>query len=103
MSLSVPALTTTVSALRYQLRRMDRAAQVLSAAGLEDLPGLAPEASADAGKNGSAVGAGAGDFTEAMLTMLQAQRAALAQLRTIQMKEQMLKDLADPEHDGPGH
>lgn len=108
MSLSVPALTSAVTALRYQLRRMDQAAQVISAAGLKDMPDLDQEQDSwytePRPKEQDSVG---GEFTEAMVTMLKAQRDAIAQLRTLEAKQEMtreiLETISDPEGDGPGH
>lgn len=120
MSLSVPALTTTVNALRYQLRRMDQAAQVIAASGLKDMPEPAqadPSWYAENQPEGAdswyreprpesqpSIG---GEFTDAMVTMLKAQRAALAQLRTLeqhhQLSQEIMDQLSDPEGDGVGH
>jgi flagellar basal body rod protein FlgC len=70
-------------------RRVDRSAEQIASVGLNDLPTDA----ADAGMPGlPATTGGSADLTEAMTSMLIAQRAFSAQLRVLRTADEMLKD-----------
>lgn len=92
MSVSGTAITTALSALKMYSRRVDRSAEQIATVGLTDTPTDAT----DSGMPGlPATGAGAADLTEAMTSMLIAQRAFSAQLRVLRTADEMLQESVD--------
>lgn len=93
MPVSGTAITTALSALKLYSGRVDLAAGQIASAGLFEpptdpndpsgMPGLPPAAG------------GAVDLTEAMTSMLIAQRAYSAQLRVLKTADEMLQDSVD--------
>jgi hypothetical protein len=92
MSVSGTAITTALSALKMYSRRVDRSAEQIASVGL-DLP---TDAGDSAGMPGLPSTSGpAVDLTDAMTSMLIAQRAFSAQLRVLKTADEMLKESVD--------
>ena len=90
MSVSGTAITTALSAIRMYSRRVDRSAELIASAGLTELP---TDPSDAAGMPGLAPASPeAADLTEAMTSMLIAQRAFSAQLKVLRTADEMLKE-----------
>ncbi len=93
MSVSGTAITTALSALKMYSRRVDRSAGQIASFGLTDLP---TDAGDSAGMPGLPATSGGGvDLTDAMTSMLIAQRAFSAQLRVLKTADEMLKESVD--------
>jgi hypothetical protein len=93
MSVSGTAISTALSALRMYSRRVDRSAEQIASFGLTDLP---TDPGDSAGMPGLPASTGEGvDLTEAMTSMLIAQRAFSAQLRVLKTADEMLKESVD--------
>ncbi len=82
-----PALATAARALRTYGQQVDQAAQDIARAGLP----VAAEAAGDV-VAGEVTPAAAVDLSEAEVRMLIAQRAFMAQLRTIRAADEMLAE-----------
>jgi Flagellar basal body rod FlgEFG protein C-terminal len=90
MSVSGTAITTALSALKLYSRRVDRSAEQVAATGLIDFP---TDPGDSAGMPGRPATSGEGvDLTDAMTSMLIAQRAFSAQLRVLRTADEMLKE-----------
>lgn len=86
MSSLLPAITTVRNALQTTARRFERAAHSVASAGLERP--AAPLAPAGAPPDASEVA----DLSDAMTSMLIAQRAFSAQLRVLEAADAMLEE-----------
>ncbi len=97
MSLAIPALAAARAGLQGALARIDRAASIISRAGLESSATPAPTPSETSTTDVPAPAGNAPelDVTGAMVDLLMAQRAFAAQLRVIQAVDQTMQDTLD--------
>jgi hypothetical protein len=93
MSVSGTAITSALSALKLYSRRADRAAEQIATVGLT---GASPDPTDTSGMPGLPAATGESvDLSEAMMSMLTAQRAFSAQLRVLKTADEMLKESVD--------
>jgi len=93
MSLVIPALAAARAGLQGALSRIDRAASVISRAGLESTSTPpAPGSNADGTASPAPHGDPEMDIAGAMVDMMLAQRAFAEQLRVMQTIDQTMQD-----------